>query len=155
MDSTQAEAAFGADPTLSQYKYETLDDGNGSVEYTFENVPVPDTDLTAYTLNVQVDQNNSQKASRLSMVSYSITPKDNSIAVFRSLLTAMTARLGAPDDDPFNNDGTAQYVEWGTLNANWTKDDVRVSLSLSRMYEDSLSILYTSRVNYDKADLQK
>jgi hypothetical protein len=154
MNATDAEAAFAADATLATVKYEKLDDGNGTVEYTFENVPVPDTDLTAYSLNVQIDQNNSAKADRLTMVSYNITPGDDNIAVFRELLTAMTTELGTPDADPFNDDGTAQYVEWGTLTANWTRDDVRVSLNISRMYEDSLSVMISSRVNYDKTDLQ-
>jgi len=155
-DAADTEAAFAADAVLGAVEYQKVDDGNGVVEYVFENVAIPDTALTASSLNVQIDQNNSLKVDRLTMVSLYLSPaQDEGIAAFRELLTAMTAALGAPEADPFGQSGVAQYVEWGTLSASWTTDDVRVSLSLSRMYEESVNILYSSRVNYDEADLAK
>jgi hypothetical protein len=153
MNTAETEAAFAADAVLSGAKYQTVDDGNGSVEYVFANVAIPDTEMSADNLTVQIDQNNSAKEDRLTMVSITVSPSQDSIATFRALLASMTASLGAPDTDPFAENGVAQYVEWGTLDASWTRADVRVSLSLSRMYEESVSILYSSRLNYDEADL--
>jgi len=155
MNGTQAEAAFAADPILSAIKAGKQDDGNGTIEYSFDQITVPGTDLTAYNLNIQIDRNNSEQADRLSMISYSLTPTGNGIGDFRKLLTAFTEQYGDPDADPFNEGGTAQYVEWGSLNADWTKDDLRISINLSRMYEESLSITYSSRINYDAADLKE
>lgn len=155
MNETQAEAAFAADPTLSAVKPDQQNDGNGTIEYSFEQITVPDTDLTAYNLNIQIDRSNSKQADRLTMISYNLTPTGNGIGDFRKLLTAFTKQYGTPDTDPFNDDGTAEYVEWGSLNADWTKDDLRISLNLSRMYEQSLSITYSSRINYDASDLQE
>jgi len=65
----------------------------------------------------------------------------------------MTVTLGAPESDPFSDEAADAYVEWGTLDASWTLPDARVSLSLNRMYEESITIQYSSRLNYDKADL--
>lgn len=153
MDISETTAAFAADETLSAQAPEKIDDGNGTIEYDFSNITVPGTDLSANNFSVQIDQNNSLHADKLTMLTFSIDPGDNSIASFRTLLASITASLGAPDSDPFDENGVAQYVEWGTLSASWTLEDVRVSLSLSRMYEDSLGIFYSSRINYDSADL--
>ncbi|MDD3212907.1 MAG: hypothetical protein PHY64_04500 [Eubacteriales bacterium] len=152
MDIPATKAAFAADATLAAQEPEELVN-DSAVEYDFTDVAIPGTDMTAYNFSVQIDQNNSQRADRLTMLTFDVEPGDNSIATFRTLLSAMTASLGAPDSDPFDENGVAQYVEWGTLSASWTAEDVRVSLSLSRMYSDSINILYSSRLNYDEADL--
>ena len=46
------------------------------------------------------------------------------------------------------------YVEYGNLSASWTKADVRISLYMSRMYAESLTLDFSNRLCYDKADLQ-
>ena len=153
MNANQTREAFAADATLSALTPDKSDYGNGAVEYLFEDVLIPGTDLTVDNLYVQVDQNNSAKADRLSSISCEITPEDNSIALFRKLFTALTAKFGAPESDPFSPDAANNYVEWGTLDASWTLPDVRVSLTLNRMYEESITVQYSSRLNYDKADL--
>lgn len=153
MSKDEAKAAFDADATLSAIKHDKEDYDNGTVEYSFEDVAIPGTDLTADSFSVQVDENNSTKTDKLTTLSFEIKPTDNSIAMFRKLLTALTATLGAPESDPFNNEAADTYVEWGTLDASWTLPDMRVSLSLNRMYEESITVQYTSRLNYDKADL--
>ena len=153
MDKDQTLAAFDADATLGKLKYDTDDYDNGAIEYNFEDIAVPGTDLTADSLSVQVDQNNSAKTDKLTSVGFVMDSVDNSIATFRTLLKTMSATLGAPESDPFSADATNTYVEWGTLDATWALEDGRISLSLSRMYEESISIQYTSRLNYDAADL--
>jgi hypothetical protein len=153
MNAAQTEAAFAADATLAAATFEKVDDGDGTVEYLFENVAIPGTELTAATLSVQIDLNNSLQEDRLTSVDFSVLLEESGIPVFRRLLASMTDALGAPDGDSFDESGVEQYVEWGTLDASWTKADVRVSLSLSRMYGDGVSVLYSSRLNYDEADL--
>ncbi len=153
MDGSATEAAIAADATLNAATCQKLDDGNGMTEYTFDGVAIPGTDLSADHLSVQIDQNNSRKENRLTMINYSFSPSQGSISIFRKLLSALTAALGAPDEDPFDENGVSQYVEWGTLDVSWTKPDVRVSLNLSQMYDASVSVLYSSRLNYDEADL--
>lgn len=153
MSPDEAKAAFKADGTLSKIKYDKEDYDSGAVEYMFEDVDIPGTDETADSMTVQIDQNNSAKADRLTTITFDLSPTDSSIATFRKLLGAITASYGNPATDPFGEDGVSAYVEWGTLDASWATDDVRISLSLSRMYEESVSIMYSSRLNYDKADL--
>ena len=70
-----------------------------------------------------------------------------------SLRVDVDQNNSAPNADPFGEDGVNGYVEWGTLDAAWATDSARASLSLNRMFGDSVSILYTSRLNYDAADL--
>lgn len=152
MDTSESTAAFAADETLSALEPDRIENGD-AVEYDFSNVTVPGTTLTAFNFSVQIDQNNSRHEDRLTMLTFDVEPGDNGIATFRTLLSAMTASYGAPDSDPFDDNGVAQYVEWGTLSASWTLEDVRVSLSLSRMYEDTLNVYFASRLNYDEADL--
>ena len=153
MDSEQAKAAFAADPVLSTQKADVSDYGDGAIEYIFEDVPMLQTDVTATNVSIQIDQNNSQKADRLSMVGFTVTPSENSIVTFRTLLKALTATLGAPDDDPFSTESADMYVEWGTLYASWTLPEARVQLNLNRMYSESITLQYNARLNYDKADL--
>ena len=68
-------------------------------------------------------------------------------------MAALSPTLGAPEGDPFDAAAVDTYVEWGTLSASWTLADTRVALTLNRMYEESITLQYTSRLNYDKADL--
>jgi ABC-type molybdate transport system substrate-binding protein len=153
MDGEQVSAAFAADPALAALKPDFSDWYNGAVEYSFENVPIPGTALTAESLYVQIDRNNSQMASRLSTVSFSLMPTEDNIAAFREALAALEATLGAPESDPFGADAVEAYVEWGTLSASWSTESLRIALNLNRMYEESITLQYTSRLNYDKADL--
>ena len=153
MDGEQARAAFAADSTLSSLTPDKSDYGNGAIEYVFEDVLIPGTDLTANSLSVQIDQNNSQKAERLTSVGFTVDPVDDSIAAFRKVLTALVASMGDPESDPFGTDAVDTYVEWGTLNASWSLPTMRVALTMNRMYEESLTLQFTSRLNYDKADL--
>jgi hypothetical protein len=153
MDGEQTRAAFAADATLSSLTPDKSDYGNGAIEYVFENVTIPGTDLTADSLSVQIDQNNSQKAERLTSVGFTIDPVDDSVAAFRKVLAALAASMGEPESDPFGADAVDTYVEWGTLSASWSTPSMRVALTMNRMYEESLTLQFTSRLNYDKADL--
>ena len=69
-------------------------------------------------------------------------------------LETLTAAYGAPGSDPFDEGGVENYVENGNLSATWTKDDVRFTLTMSRMYSDTLSFYYSYRLNYDADDLK-
>ena len=154
MDEQQAEAAFTADETLAAQTWDKEDYGAGSVCYVFSDVAAPGTELTAASAEVQVDSNNSAGEMRLTNISLVFAPEEKaSIATFRTLYAALRAVYGEPESDPFAD--TQGYVEWGTLYASWATDDTRVSLSLSRMYEDSVMLNYASRLNYDKADLDE
>ena len=151
MSTDEVEAAIAADATLSAAAFDKEDYENGSYDYIFTELAIPDTELVASSADIQVDANNSAKESKLSAISLSLMPVENSIATYRSLLASMKATYGEPDSDPFAD--VESYVEWGTLSATWTTDALRISLSLSRMYEESISIQYSSRINYDAADL--
>ena len=153
MDQAAAKAAFAADETLAALPSDLQDYGNGVVEYVFENVPVPGMDATAATLSVQLDRNNSKREERLSMITLTLDAQADSIKTFRTALAALTQTLGQPSSDPFAEESVQGYVEWGTVYANWAQPDVRVSLTLNRMYEESVTLQYTSRMNYDVADL--
>ncbi|MEA4998301.1 MAG: hypothetical protein VB087_02820 [Candidatus Limiplasma sp.] len=153
MDQKEAQAAFAADETLADIKPDFQDYGNGVLEYVFPNVPVPGTDLIAEYLTVQIDTNNSQRAERLSMISLELDAGKNSIQSFRKALGGLSKALGQPESDPFGEQSVQGYVEWGTVYANWAKPDVRIALTLNRMYEESVMLQYTSRINYDAADL--
>lgn len=111
-------------------------------------------DLTADDLFYQVDRNNSQKTPRLSMITASLPVGENVIASFKAVVAAFTEAYGAPDSDPFDSFSVDDYVEYGTLSATWTKDDVRINLSMNRRYDESLSLDFSCRKNYDPADLQ-
>lgn len=149
MNLAEAAALLGDGAALETW-YD--DDQTGSV--SAENVPLGIADLTAETLYLQVDRNNSAKKPRLTMLSLSLSVSDAPIASFRNALEALTAAYGEPESDPFDGDAVANYVENGDLFASWTKTDVRIGLGLSRMYDESLTLSFTSRLNYDAADLQ-
>ena len=149
MDFDAATAVLGGDKVAK----EEWDDGVGSL--TLQNVPSGIGDLQADQLSCQIDRNNSAKASRLSMISYMLPIGENSISSFRAVLAALTDMYGAPDSDPFDADATQGYVEYGNLAATWTKADARISLSLGRMFTESLSLNIANRLCYDAADLTK
>ena len=154
MNEEKAEAAFAADETLSTLTWDKEDYGAGSVCYVFNDVTAPGTELVASSSEVQVDTNNSAGEMRLSNVSLVFDPGETeSIACFRTLYNVLRATYGEPESDPFAD--VNGYIEWGTLYASWETEDTRVSLSLSRMYEDSVMLNYSSRLNYDKADLEE
>ena len=46
-----------------------------------------------------------------------------------------------------------RYVEYGMLDASWVKEDVRIYLSLQRMYEDYLELSFSPRICFDASDL--
>ena len=48
---------------------------------------------------------------------------------------------------------TDMYVEYGMLDASWVKEDVRIYLSLQRMYEDYLELSFSPRICFDASDL--
>lgn len=133
--------------------YTEEDYGNGAYNYTVNDIEIPDTGMKANIMQVQVDQNNSDKTEKLTSISFEIRPAEESIATFRKLLAALTATYGAPSDDPFSDENAAIYAEWGSLDASWQTDDLRITLSLSRMYEESISLYLVSRKNYNVSDL--
>ena len=97
---------------------------------------------------------NSLRVPRLSQISADLEVGEDSIAAFRAALEALTGVYGAPESDPFDASGVALYVEYGTLDASWVKEDVRISLSLQRMYEDTLHVSFSRRICFDAADLE-
>lgn len=153
MNAEQVRAAFAADATLSALTPDKSEDGQGMTEYLFENVKIPGTDITATSLTVQIDRNNSKHEERLTGINVTIEPGEQSVATFRKGLLLLTAALGQPDNDPFDAGATESYVEWGMLDASWTFDDSRIGLSLNRMFEESITLQCTSRLNYDATDL--
>lgn len=128
------------------------DDEMGSL--SLQNVALGIGGQTAKSLYFQVDRNNSAKAPRMCMLSADLEIEGSVIPAFRKALAAMTELYGQPDADPFGSDGVNGYVEFGSLYASWTKPDVRINLSCyNRMYDETLSVDYTYRLNYDAADL--
>lgn len=134
--------------------FDMEDYGNGTVDYLLANVTLADTTLIADSMSVQVDTNNSARTPRLSFFSLDYRPQGTCIADFRTLLAALTTQYGKPLTDPFDESGVNDYKEWGTLSATWETEDVRISLSMTRMYEESITLQFTSRLNYDEADLK-
>ena len=155
MNTDAVEAAIAADATLSKMEPDIEDDDESAVEYLFFDVAIPGTELSADSVSLQIDENNSDLTDKMTSLSFVLNPEsDQSIGIYRTLLTAMSATLGAPELDPFSDESSvASYVEWGTLDAYWTLPDARISLSLNRMFGDSITLQYSSRLNYNKADL--
>ena len=110
--------------------------------------------LAAYDLTFEVNRSNSAKAPRLNMIFCGLPVGDSVIASFRDALTAFTALYGAPDGDPFDESGVDGYREYGYRSATWTKPDVRINLSLSRMYQATLTLDFANRLCYDADDLK-
>ena len=92
-------------------------------------------------------------APRLRLVSVTLDPGDNSLASFRAALEALTGVYGEPDNNPFDEAATDMYEEYGMLDASWVKEDVRIYLSLQRMYEDYLELSFSPRICFDASDL--
>lgn len=111
-------------------------------------------DLKATDLYFQVDRNNSAKAPRLSMITGDLPVGENVIASFKAAVASLSEVYGASDSDPLDEAGVEGYVEYGTLYAAWTKADTRISLNMNRMYDESLTIDFINRVNYDADDLK-
>ncbi|NLO86499.1 MAG: hypothetical protein GX096_13905 [Clostridiales bacterium] len=110
--------------------------------------------LTAESLSYQVDSNNSQGTPRLSLVEVILPVGDDCIAAFRNALAEMTSVYGEPDGDPFDEAGVEGYVEYGGLTATWAKADVRINLSMGRMYGEYLNVDFSNRLCYDADDLK-
>ena len=110
--------------------------------------------LKASYLYLDVNRNNSALQPRLYDIICTLPTGDNAIAAFRDALSQVQAVYGAPDSDPFDPSGVESYVEFGALSASWTKDDVRISLNMQRMYGDSLSLDFANRLCYSADDLK-
>lgn len=150
MSMDELSAVLGDDAVREMW-YEQ-DDETGTL--MMEAVEMGIGDITAANLYFQVDRNNSDKTPRLSMISGDLPVGENVIANFKALLSAMTEVYGAPDSDPFDEGGVESYVEYGMLSATWTKPEVRINIGMNRMYDESLNLDYTYRLNYDAEDLK-
>lgn len=149
MSLDELSALFGENAQI-----ETWDDDAGTGAASMENVEIGLGDLTAENITFQADRNNSVGESRLSLISMGLPVGDNGIAAFRAALETLTGLYGEPDSDPFDESSVENYVENGDLSATWTKDDVRFTLNMSRMYGDTLTLYYSYRLNYDAEDLK-
>lgn len=154
MDGPAVAQAIGGDAAFEAYDAE-YDAETGSVSLLGTEVEVGLGDLKATYMDFEVLRNNSLETPRLNMISASLPTEGNGIADFRSALSALTAIYGEPDSDPFDEGGTAMYVEYGGLDATWTKPDVRINLSMQRMFGTSLSLSFSDRLCYDAADLEE
>lgn len=110
--------------------------------------------LEVDVLEANFSRNNSKRESRLSNVLLQLKLGDNVIEDFRKAFSALTALYGDADENPFNADGIEQYVEFGTLDAFWTRDTLRINLSMNRAYNDFVAVNYIPRINYDADDLK-
>ncbi|MEG0864870.1 MAG: hypothetical protein RSE58_10660 [Clostridia bacterium] len=147
MDYETLRTALGKDAVEDLW-----DEGTGTL--MLEQCAIGIGDLKADSIHFQVDRNNSDKASRLSQISINLPTSEKSIASFREALTALTDMYGQPDSDPFDAASVENYVEYGGLSATWTKPDVRISLSLSRMFQESINLDFTNRLCYSADDLK-
>ena len=111
-------------------------------------------DLQAECVTFEVQRNNSPEEPRLSLISAGLPVNGNGVQDFRNALEAVKAVYGEPESDPFDELAVESYVEYGMLSAAWTKPDVRINLTMGRMYGAYLSLDFTSRLCYDAADLQ-
>ena len=151
MDGPALVSAIGGSAAFVPYFAE--DDGEtGTVQLSDVSLGIGD--LTAASITFDVQRVNSLRVPRLSQISADLEVGEDSIAAFRAALEALTGVYGAPESDPFDASGVALYVEYGTLDASWVKEDVRISLSLQRMYEDTLHVSFSRRICFDAADLE-
>lgn len=150
MDGPALVEAIGGDAEFVPY-FEDDDTETGNIQLS--NVDLGIGGMTATFVCFDVQRINSAREPRLSLVSVTLDPGNNSIASFRSALEALTGVYGAPDNDPFGEDAVDMYVEYGMLDASWVKDDVRIYLSLQRMYEDYLELSFSPRICFDASDL--
>lgn len=111
--------------------------------------------IEANYINFDITRNNSAEVPRLYMISAALPTEGNGIADFRAALAALTAVYGEPDSDPFDEGGVASYTEYGGLDATWSRTDVRINLSMQRMYGPTLTLSFFNRLCYDAADLEE
>ncbi|MDD3336492.1 MAG: hypothetical protein PHI98_13425 [Eubacteriales bacterium] len=128
------------------------DDESGAL--SFQNVKLDIGGLTANDIYFQVDRNNSSGDARLSMVSVDLLVDGSVIDAFKAALASLSEVYGTPDSDPFDDTSVEIYIEYGSLSATWTKADTRINLMMNRMYDQTLSLDYSYRLNYDAADLK-
>ena len=165
MDGPALVEAIGGVGPAYEYVKAALESGDAEFVPYFEdddtetgNIQLSNVDLgiggmTATFACFDVQRINSAREPRLSLVSVTLDPGDNSIASFRSALEALTGVYGEPDNNPFDEAATDMYVEYGMLDASWVKEDVRIYLSLQRMYEDYLELSFSPRICFDASDL--
>lgn len=150
MDGPAIVEAIGSDAAFSPYDEES-DPETGSVYLT--NAPLGLGDLTAEYMALDVQRVNSRREPKLSLISAGLSVEGGSIAAFRKALAALTEIYGQPEADPFDESGVEMYVEYGMLDASWVMEDVRISLSLQRMYEEVLEVSFSPRICFDASDL--
>ena len=146
-----APVALAEDAATPLPYFEDDDTETGNIQLS--NVDLGIGDMTASFVCFDVQRVNSAREPRLSLVSVTLDPGDDSIASFRAALEALTGVYGAPDNNPFDEAATDMYVEYGMLDASWVKEDVRIYLSLQRMYEDYLELSFSPRICFDASDL--
>ena len=134
MDGPALVEAIGGEAEFVPY-FEDDDTETGNIQLS--NVDLGIGDMTASFVCFDVQRVNSAREPRLSLVSVTLDPGDDSIASFRAALEALTGVYGAPDNNP----------------ASWVKEDVRIYLSLQRMYEDYLELSFSPRICFDASDL--
>ena len=131
MDGPALVEAIGGEAEFVPY-FEDDDTETGNIQLS--NVDLGIGDMTASFVCFDVQRVNSAREPRLSLVSVTLDPGDDSIASFRAALEALTG-------------------EYGMLDASWVKEDVRIYLSLQRMYEDYLELSFSPRICFDASDL--
>lgn len=152
MDGPAVATTVGGDAVFEAYDPE-YDEETGSVCLLDSDVGLGE--LKATYIDFEILRNNSAETPRLNMISATLPTEGNGVADFRAALSSLTAIYGAPDSDPFDENGVASYVEYGGLDATWTKTDVRINLSMQRMFGASLSLSFSDRLCYDAADLEE
>lgn len=146
MDAQAVTEATGGD-------YEDYEGGSGVVTLMDSSLNV--VELNAGMIEFEITTNNSERVPRLETIMADLPTGGNSILAFRKALAAMTAVYGRPDGDPFDAGAVQSYVEYGGLNATWTKADVRINLSLSRLWGDRLSLDFANRMCFNPEDLNE
>ena len=105
--------AIGGEAEFVPY-FEDDDTETGNIQLS--NVDLGIGDMTASFVCFDVQRVNSAREPRLSLVSVTLDPGDDSIASFRAALEALTGVYGAPNNNPF--DEAARTCTWNT--ACWT-----------------------------------
>lgn len=134
--------------------WETEDDEVSVGSIYVEDVDIGVGTLHASTIYFEVNDSNSAREGRLFDVLCLLVPGDNVIASFRDALAQVSSVYGDPDNDPFDEESVAAYVEYGALSASWTRTDVRINLYMQRAYDDSLTLEFSNRLCFDADDLK-
>lgn len=134
--------------------WETEDDEVSVGSIYVEDVDIGVGTLHAGTVYFEVNENNSEKSPRLYDVLCLLEAGNDVIASFRDALAQVSSMYGDPDNDPFDEEGVATYVEYGALSASWTRTDVRINLYMQRAYDDSLTLEFSNRLCYSADDLK-